>query len=377
MLERISRLTFVGLALTLGAVAAVAADGYTVTDLGTLPGKANSWVWQQSINEGGLIAAYANDIANPNAFFGDVPFLWNKGKITVLPELPGAIDTLTNSLNDSGQVVGSSQPDGEGPHAVLWDWALRPCTLHRPGHGDPSEARCHYRQVSWRIKTLGELPGDDFGHAYAINNHRQAVGDSARVIDLENWIFEFHAVLWHKDRIFRLPPLPEGGMADFALDINERGQIVGSSGPAAALWERGSVTDLGHLGGTWAQAIAINNKGQAVGLAETPSGDTHAFFWERGAISDLDVPAGDVFSGAFDINQKGQVVGFSGASIVDVDTSRAILWEKGVMIELQTQIPADSGWTLLGAVGINERGQISGYGTHDGQYRAFLLTPVK
>jgi hypothetical protein len=53
------------------------------------------------------------------------------------------------------------------------------------------------------------------------------------------------------------------------------------------------------------------------------------------------------------------------------------MWEKGEMIDLQTRIPADSGWTLLAALGINERGQISGFGIHDGQYRAFLLTPAR
>jgi hypothetical protein len=105
MVKTIGRLTFVGLALVRAAVPALATDGYAVRDLGTLPGKANSWVWQQSINESGAVPAYANDIPNPNAFFGDVPFLWNTGKITVLPELEGAIDTIPYSLNDSGQVV--------------------------------------------------------------------------------------------------------------------------------------------------------------------------------------------------------------------------------------------------------------------------------
>jgi probable HAF family extracellular repeat protein len=381
MLKRIGRLMLVGLVLTLGAVPAVVADGYTVADLGTVGGKANSWVWQQTVNEGGVIAAYANDVDNPNAFFGDVPFLWDRGRVTVLPELEGAIDTIPYSLNDSGQVVGSSQPEGEGPHAVLWDRAPCGCTLYRPRRGDPSEARCHHPRVSWRIRTLSELPGDNFSDASAVNNRRQVVGVSANFTP-EPFSLAFHAVLWQENRIVRLPPLPDAGMADWALDINEHGQIVGFSGPAfglehPALWDKGSVTDLGLLGGDWAEANAINNNGQVVGFGQTAAGDTHAFFWESGSISDLGALDDDEFSGAFDINQKGQIVGFSGASITDVTTSHAVLWEEGVMIELQTQIPADSGWTLLAALGINERGQISGYGIHDGEYRAFVLTPVK
>src|SRR6185503_7829555 len=38
-------------------------------------------------------------------------------------------------------------------------------------------------------------------------------------------------------------------------------------------------------------------------------------------------------------------------------------------------IPQDSGWTLISARGINNQGQIVGFGTHNGQTRAFLLTP--
>src|SRR5689334_6608047 len=85
-------------ALALFASYPAAADGYTITDLGTLPGYANSWVWQQTINNDGTVVAYANNIADPNAFFGDSPFLWKNGQITPLPGLPGAIDTVAFAL---------------------------------------------------------------------------------------------------------------------------------------------------------------------------------------------------------------------------------------------------------------------------------------
>jgi hypothetical protein len=45
-----------------------------------------------------------------------------------------------------------------------------------------------------------------------------------------------------------------------------------------------------------------------------------------------------------------------------------------VITVLQTKI-TDSSWTLLVASGINNRGQIDGWGIHNGNYRAFLLTP--
>jgi probable HAF family extracellular repeat protein len=72
---------------------------------------------------------------------------------------------------------------------------------------------------------------------------------------------------------------------------------------------------------------------------------------------------------AFSINDVGQVVGWSGFT--------AFLWtrEKG-MQDLNTLIPANSGWSLSLARSINLREQITGQGTIGGQQHEFLLTPV-
>ena len=77
------------------------------------------------------------------------------------------------------------------------------------------------------------------------------------------------------------------------------------------------------------------------------------------------------------INNKGQVVGESSltAAFSNVTDSSAILWESGAVIDLNTRIPASSGWWLLAATGINGRGQIAAFGVHNGQLRACLLTP--
>ena len=47
------------------------------------------------------------------------------------------------------------------------------------------------------------------------------------------------------------------------------------------------------------------------------------------------------------------------------------------MSDLNNDISSGSGWTLDEATGINDKGQIVGYGTNpSGQSEAFLLTPV-
>src|ERR1700693_5850001 len=68
---------------------------------------------------------------------------------------------------------------------------------------------------------------------------------------------------------------------------------------AEAASQRWVVTDLGTLGGYYAGATAINNRGQVVGYAATMSKDrtgryiSHAFLWENGRMRDLGVSARD------------------------------------------------------------------------------------
>jgi probable HAF family extracellular repeat protein len=124
-----------------------------------------------------------------------------------------------------------------------------------------------------------------------------------------------------------------GGDSSYAKGVNDKGQVVGSSTTADAghafLYSGGVMQDLGTLGGTNSVANAINNKGQVVGLSLTSSNDDYAAF----------------------------------------------LCTNGVMIDLNTLLPANSRWYLEDATGINDKGQIVGYGTApDGQEHAFLLS---
>jgi probable HAF family extracellular repeat protein len=84
---------------------------------------------------------------------------------------------------------------------------------------------------------------------------------------------------------------------------------------------------------------------------------------------------GGAYSSAHGMNNAGQVVGDSNTS---AGYTRAFLYSDGQMVDLNSLIPSDSGWTLQSAEAINNRGQIAGYGTHNGEgQRAFLLTPDK
>jgi probable HAF family extracellular repeat protein len=342
------------MAVALSASRSAAADRYTVTDLGALPGQPFSSMWQQTINSEGVIAAYAN--SDPfsiffNDFVGDSPYLWKDGRITPLPVLLNAVDTIPFHINNEGQAVGRATQVLPFNHAVLWD--------------------------ERGIHVLPELPGDTRSAALSINDSGQAVGYS-RVAGNRR------AALWFKGTVSQLPPLPGGGTFDEGLGIGETGIVVGFSGPSSdltgiALWDNHGVHDLGSLGGKTGAGFAINNKKQVVGFSDTWFGTEDPVLWENGVLTDLGNLPGDVIGQAWDLNNKGQIVGWSAQSLDDTrplyPVIHALLWEKGKLINLQTAIPANSGWTLLQAVGVNERGQIVVSATFNGNLRGALLTP--
>jgi probable HAF family extracellular repeat protein len=328
---------------------AAAQQAYTITDLGTLPGQANSILYSgESLNNRGQVVVTANNLGN---FYwdGDAAYLWSEpGTIQVLPGVPGADRNDAYGINNHGQIVGESGGSNlQAWYPVVWD------------HGT--------------LYNLGIPPGDWGTSASAINDSGVIVGTTTT--------FGFaliRAVAWYDRQLTILPSLPAAAFTQ-ATAINDQGQIVGMSGLDAfvhyhaVIWDRGSITDLGTLGGDGSQAWGINNKSQVVGQAQTTSGEWHAAVWENGTVTDLGSFGSDPWAIAVGVNSHGQIVGVS--TLPDGINTRGLLWEEGLVIDVQTLIPADSGWIIQQAIGINERGQIAGQGLHNGQLHSFLLTP--
>jgi probable HAF family extracellular repeat protein len=210
------------------------------------------------------------------------------------------------------------------------------------------------------IPTFG---GSD-GRALDINSLGQATGyGRATNGDIVGY-------LWQNGTLTDLGDL--GGTLTDAYGINDLGQIVGeaevggSGDRHAFLWATGALQDLGTLGGGSSHANAINNAGQVVGYSQpTNSNASIAFLWEDGpGMQSLGTLPGDVHSFANDINDRGQIVGLSSTG----STSRAVLWENGTPQDLGTL-----GGTSGGATAINEIGQIVGGSNNSaGESRAFL-----
>jgi probable HAF family extracellular repeat protein len=168
-----------------------------------------------------------------------------------------------------------------------------------------------------------------------------------------------------------------GGDDSIARGINNFGQVVGeadveSGDYHAFLWQDGKMQDLGTFGGESSKALGVNDHTQIIGGLVDLSGYWRPWIWEDGSITYLGSLGGGNASPKC-INNLGQVVG--GSSTAGYEW-HAFLWENEVMFDLNDYIPDESGWILDTACAINDSGWIAGYGTLEGESRAFLLTPV-
>lgn len=215
------------------------------------------------------------------------PFVWQDGRLTALPPLPGAQGEWTSAatLNDLGWAAGTS-----GEEAVLWKGTVP--------------------------LGLGIVPGYIRSQATGLNERGDVVGRLYRNGDYGVSLFatggiggRSHAFFWHDGTMQDLGTLPGWQYADPA-GVNDAGQVVGtvqSIDPAPKeiadrmqadllkrhpskqgttgrvvtsyitssgvfLWQGGKMYDLQQFlpkDSRWqlSQAFALNNRGQIVALA--------------------------------------------------------------------------------------------------------------
>src|SRR5437667_428445 len=218
---------------------------------------------------------------------------------------------------------------------------------------------------------IGTL-GADYAVAYALNDSGQVVGNSAHLGGQD------HAFLYSNGQMTDLGTL--GGDTSNAYDINNLGVIAGYSYNSAGnflgfIYQNGTMTPLGTLGGSWSIAYAINDQNQIAGQAYT-SGNraAHAFRLSDGQMVHLGSLCGSS-SWGLAISNSGTVVGFATTRRNEYHAFVSI--NGGRMQDLNRLIPPNTGWVLGEANGINDVGQIVGYGTIHGQTHAFLLTLVQ
>lgn len=159
-------------------------------------------------------------------------------------------------------------------------------------------------------------------------------------------------------------PVGEERPGSVGWAVNDFGVVAGQSrGPSeqtqATLWLRDQVIDLGTLGGGYSAAFGLNNRGQVVGYSGT-EGEDVPFVWSDGEMHAIPgIPSGRANA----INDRGQVVGtaYEGGWV------RAFIYDG----EELRYLSSTNGYVT--ASSINNRGQVVGsIGIGDGRYRAYL-----
>lgn len=272
------------------------------------------------------------------------PFVWQAGRMKLLPLLGGNNATVGDNVNLFGQIPGAAEtgqadvtcprvpaPNGTGPQVLA------------------------YKPVLWNARTAGvrelRLPaGDTVGMAHWVNDLGQAVGASGTCAN------------------FIPPPFV--------------------AAPHAVMWERdGTPINLGNLGGSGdfttgagTHATSINNRGQVVGISVLADNQTsRAFMWTRAAkMRALDPVPGHPHSAALAINDWGDVVGASGT--LPFEDSNAVIWRGGgAATKLDDLVEGATTLHLLLALNINDAGEIVGFAvdTSSGEVHGFLAKPVR
>lgn len=347
---------------------------YSITDLGTLGGTFSQGDY---VNANGAVSGFST-LAGDTVLHA---FLWENGALTDLGSGFHGPNSAAIINNASEVATGNAQFSPTAATGVEPLFCQSPFVCH---------AAIWMRRGT--LADLGTLGGPASAGLF-INNNGQVVGVSETTM-IDPFGFDgidgggFPAIrgfVFQNGKMTELGTL--GGYDSIANANNDLGQAGGTAQLAGGIdptvgfvpqhpvtWTNGVVRDLGTLGGKFGFVESMNSIGQVSGIS-TLAGEAHShgFIWQDGVMTDVGTLPGDTDSDVSQINNIGEGVGFSANST----SMRATILRNGVMTDLNTLVPPNSGYQLVGSTGNNDRGQIVvvAVAVATGETHAVLLTP--
>lgn len=246
-------------------------------------------------------------------------FIYNDGKIVDVGTL-GGYASVAVAVSGSGVAVGTSMTSSGDQHAFKVTTA---------GMFDLGTLGGRYSSAQ-AINDAGQIAGvsnDAYGNMYAFLSdgyNMRALGattgnsESVRgsVVALTN----SGLVVMANGQLFDTTKNGAGIQTGATFtDANEAGEIVGSmnfageAGYRAVVYRDGVYTNLGVLdGGMYSGATDVNSRGQVVGFSHLGSGQYHSFLYTNGRMQDIaDLITGftNVIPGEVMLNDAGQIAG--------------------------------------------------------------------
>lgn len=394
----------------------------------------------QFLNNMGQVTGTSRKYSKDKLYnFGDRAFLWDSRGIQNLGNFGADANNYAanypNAIDDKSNVLGSSiyfiKNIDHGVRAFLWnkgkfsnlsvgndnfftsqaiasngnDWVLGSGQFYEQGIDKG------IRLFLWKagkIQGVGPIIGHH-GAATDLNINNRVVGYHQNLDDQGNALSN-RAFLWANGNLSDLTPIcnvpPDSSFYNAAIAINDGNTVLGSSDVCdpdgnflsghAVLWKNGILKDLGALGFdpngySDSAPVAINNNDQVIGYSSIFDGEgnwqgQHGFLWLNGTMHDMGTlgvdESGISFIIPYAINSQGQVVGTSTYSENGVAKgNRAFLYQNSTMLDLNSILPANSGLVLENALAINDKGQITAFGSRTKEKETYqvyvLLTPVQ
>ena len=220
----------------------------------------------------------------------------------------------------------------------------------------------YFRDSAGVMHIINPLPGDTSSTANGLNDSGQVVGYSNVSGGIGGTL---HAFLYNQGTLTPLGTL--GGDSSYAAAINDSGEVVGgsttgTSGLApydAFLWSQATgmqdLTKLGFMG----TPVGINSSGQIIAeLGSNATSDAQPVLWS-GSGDLINLPTwGGIATLATAINDGGAVVGWANTTPNTLNPIHAFLWSQTTgMQDLGTL----SGYSSSFAAAINNSGVVVGY----------------